>query len=109
MEKYIEGTHYTVYFIGDEICAMEKIPLANEHSEMIKRELSKEIKQIILNWKNKYNILFGHLDIVKEKNTNKHFVVDTGSFPEFTNWKCSGDPVSLIGNLILKEYWNLKN
>ena len=109
MEEFIEGTHYTVYFIGDEICVMEKIPLANEHSEMTKRDLSKEIKQIIMKWKNCYNLLFGHLDIVQEKKTNKHFVVDTGSFPEFTNWKCGGDPVSIIGNLILEEYKKIKN
>jgi len=109
LEKYIEGKHYTVYFIGDKICSMEKIPLTNEHSEMTRRELSKEIKQIIMKWKNQYNLLFGHLDIVVEKKTNKHLVVDTGSFPEFSNWKCGGDPVSLIGNLILKEYKKLKN
>ena len=109
MEKYIEGTHYTVYFISDEICAMEKIPLKNEHSDMIKRELSKEIKGVIQKWIKSYNLLFGHLDIVKEKKTNKLFVVDTGSFPEFSNWKCNGDPVSLIGNLILKEYRKIKN
>jgi len=109
LEKFIEGTHYTVYFIGDEICALEKIPLENEHSEMIKRDLSKEIKQIIVKWKTCHNLLFGHLDIVKENISNKHYIVDTGSFPEFTNWKCGGDPVSLIGNLILEEYKKLKN
>ncbi|TFF97106.1 MAG: ATP-grasp domain-containing protein, partial [Promethearchaeota archaeon] len=108
LEKYIEGTHYTVYFIGDKICAMEKIPLKNEHSEMTRRELSKEIKQIIMKWKNQYNLLFGHLDIVVEKKTHKHLVVDPGSFPEFSNWKCGGDPVSLIGNLILEEYKKLR-
>ena len=109
MEQFIEGTHYTVYFIADRICAMEKIPLKNEHSEMTKRELSKEMKEIVLKWKNKYNLLFGHLDVVKEKNTDRYLVVDVGSFPEFTNWKCEGDPVSLIGNLILEEYQRVKN
>ena len=108
MEKYIEGTHYTVYFIGDKICPMEKIPLKNEHSEMTKRELSKNMEQIILKWRNKYNLLFGHLDVVIEKKTNRHLVVDVGSFPEFTNWKCEGDPVSLIGELILEEYKRVK-
>lgn len=108
-EKFIEGTHYTVYFISDEICVMEKIPLKNEHSDMIKRELSKEIKRVIQKWKKSYNLLFGHLEIVKEKKTNKLFVVDTGTFPQFSNWKCDGDPVSIIGNLILKEYRKIKN
>jgi hypothetical protein len=108
LEKFIEGTHYTVYFIDNEICTLEKLPLKNEHSDMIKRDTPNEILEIILKWKNSYNLLFGHLDIVKEKNTGKLFVVDPGSFPEFTNWKCGGDPVSKIGNLILREVKKLK-
>jgi hypothetical protein len=108
LEKFIEGTHYTVYFIDKEICTLEKLPLTNEHSDMIKRDTPNDILEIILKWKNSYNLLFGHLDIVKEKNTGKLFVVDPGSFPEFTNWKCGGDPVSKIGNLILREVKKLK-
>ncbi|TFG27669.1 MAG: ATP-grasp domain-containing protein [Promethearchaeota archaeon] len=104
LEKLIEGVHYTVYFIGDEVCVMEKLPLKNEHSEMTRRDTTDTLREIIFTWKNKYALLFGHLDIVIENETCKHFVVDPGSFPEFTNWKCGGDPVSLIGNLILMEY-----
>ena len=103
-EKFIEGTHFLVYFIGKEICVLEKLPLKNEHSEMIKRKTTNTLKDIIIRWKNKYTLLFGHLDIVIEDNSNKHYIVDPGSFPEFTNWKCSGDPVSKIGNIILTEF-----
>jgi len=109
LERYIEGIHYLAYFIENEICVLEKPPLSDEHVPMVEISLIDDIRDVILQWKNYYNLLFGHLDIVKEYSTGKLFVVDPGSFPEFTNWKCNGDPVSKIGNLILKEYKKLKN
>ena len=52
--------------------------------------------------------MFGHLDIVREESNNKLYVVDPGSFPEFSNWKCSISPVESICKLILEKYENLK-
>lgn len=106
LEKYINGTHLLVYFITDEICCLEKEPLSHEHTEMKRIPLSNDIVETINKWKNKYNILFGHLDIVREKNTNQLFIVDPGSFPEFSNWKCDLDPILAIGELILKQITN---
>jgi len=108
-ERFLEGTHYTVYFIDEEICVMEKIPLKNEHSEMNRSNTTKEMRKLINKWKSSYKLLFGHLDIVKEKYSEKLYIVDAGSFPVFTNWKCGGDYVSKIGNLILDEYKKLKS
>jgi len=107
-EKFIEGIHYLAYFIENEICVLEKPPLSNEHVPMKKVSLLEDIKQVVFKWKNCYNILFGHLDIIRENETNNLYVVDPGSFPEFSNWKNSGDPVSKIGNLILKEFRKIK-
>ena len=109
LEKFINGTHYIVYFIGNEICTLEKVPLENEHSEMTKIDTSEDIKALIFKWKSKYNLLFGHLDIVKEIYSGKLYIVDSGTFPQFVNWKCEGDPASKIANLILKKYEEFKS
>jgi len=84
LENFIKGTHYLAYF-------------------------DKEIEKYLIKWKEKYNLLFGHLDLVRETNTNKLYVVDAGTFPEFSNWKCDTDPSSKICDLILKQYRALKN
>lgn len=109
LEQFINGTHYLVYFIGNEICTLEKLPLENESSDMIKIETSNDIKKIVMKWKNSYDLLFGHLDIIREKKTNKLYIVDQGSFPTFYNWKCPEEPVIKICDLILKEYNRIKN
>ena len=109
LEKFIEGTHYLVYFIDKEICICEKKPLANEHDKVKVIHSDGEIEEYIRKWKNKYNLLFGHLDLVRDKNTNKLFVVDAGTFPEFSNWKHNTDPVSKVCNLILDRYQQIKN
>ena len=109
LENFIKGTHYLAYFIENEICICKKRPLSNEHQETELIESDKEIERYLIKWKEKYNLLFGHLDLVREDNTNKLFVVDAGTFPEFTNWKHDTDPISKICDLILKEYTVLKN
>ncbi|NVM34643.1 MAG: ATP-grasp domain-containing protein [Candidatus Lokiarchaeota archaeon] len=110
LEKYVNGIHYTVYFIANEICTLIKPPLSNEHVDMEKIETPEDIRNLIQKWRNyfKGDVLFGHLDIVREKSNNKLYVVDPGSFPEFTNWKCRISPVESICNLILEKYTNLK-
>lgn len=109
LEKFIFGTHFLAYFIGDDLCVCEKQPLTNEHAEVNLVKPSDEIEEILIRWKNKYNLLFGHLDIVQEDSTNKLYVVDSGSFPEFSNWKCKGNPVSKICNLIVERFKELMN
>jgi len=108
LENFIKGTHYLAYFIGNEICICEKRPLSNEHqdTELIKSD--KEIEKYLIKWKEKYNLLFGHLDLIRETNTNKLYVVDAGTFPEFSNWKHDTDPTLKVCHLILKEYSVLK-
>ena len=109
LEKFIEGTHYLAYFIGNEICICEKKPLANEHQDTVLIESDIEIEKYLIKWKKKYNLLFGHLDLVRETNSNKLYVVDAGTFPEFSNWKQDTDPISKVCDLILKEYRDFKN
>ncbi|MFX1313421.1 MAG: RimK family alpha-L-glutamate ligase, partial [Promethearchaeota archaeon] len=103
LEHYIEGIHYTVYFIGHEICALIKPPLSHEHVDMDKIDTPKDIKKIIIKWQTYFNgnLLFGHLDMVRDHKTNKLYVIDPGSFPEFTNWKNPSSPVEKICDLIL--------
>ena len=105
LEKYIEGVHYNVYFIDNDICTLIKAPLSNEHADMVKIETPNDIKKLVKKWKNYFNdqALFGHLDIVREHISNKLYVVDPGSFPEFSNWKCRSSPTEKICNLILKQ------
>ena len=108
LEKYIEGIHYLAYFIEDNYYICEKQPLTNEHGEMKLIESDKEIEEYLKKWKQNYNLLFGHLDLVRENNTNKLYVVDAGTFPEFSNWKNEIDPVSSICDLILKKISRIK-
>jgi hypothetical protein len=107
LEKYIIGTHYLVYFIADEIYTLEKPPLLNEHVNMKEALTIDGIREVIIKWKNCYDLLFGHLDIVIENITKKIYIVDPGSFPEFSNWKYNENPVPKICNLILERYKNL--
>ena len=110
LEKYIQGVHYNVYFIGDEICTLIKPPLSHEHVDMKKINTPDDIKNLIELWKDHFKgeLLFGHLDMVREESTNKLYVVDPGSFPEFTNWKCNGVPSEKICNIILERVYELK-
>lgn len=105
LEKYIKGIHYNVYFISDCICTLIKPPLSNEHVDMKKIDTPNDIENLIKKWKSHFNgdVLFGHLDIVREDISRKLYVVDPGSFPEFTNWKCDGSPVDKICNIILDQ------
>ncbi len=112
LEKFIKGEHYNVYFIGNEICTLIKPPLSNEHVDMEKINTPKDIEDIIEKWRNclEGKAQFGHLDIVREIDSNKLYIVDPGSFPEFTNWKCDSPLVPTICNLILEQFrnWNDK-
>ena len=108
LEKYIEGTHYLTYFIEDNFYICEKQPLTNEHGETILIESDREIEEYLRNWKQEYNLLFGHLDLVRENKTNKLYVVDAGTFPEFSNWKHDINPVSRVCDLILKKYQEIR-
>lgn len=108
LEKFIQGIHYLSYFIEDKVCVYEKLPLSNEHSQVKAIEMTQDLIDITLQWKNYYNMLFGHLDIVRDEKTNQLHVVDPGSFPEFSNWDCSVDPVKEVCRLILNEYDKIK-
>ena len=110
LEKYIQGIHYNVYFIDNEICTLIKPPLSHEHVDMKKIKTPDDIREVIRKWKNyfKGDLLFGHLDIVRKESNNKLYVVDPGSFPEFTNWKCKSEPAESICNLILNKFENIQ-
>ncbi len=106
LEKYVEGIHYNVYFIEDQICVLVKPPLSHEHVPMEKVETPNDIKDIIKKWRDNLNenALFGHFDIVRENKSNKLYTVDVGSFPEFSNWKIENiSPVEKICELILQS------
>jgi glutathione synthase/RimK-type ligase-like ATP-grasp enzyme len=111
LENFIKGIHYNVYFIDDRICTLIKPPLSNEHVEMEKINTPKDIEELIKKWRSVIaaSNLFGHLDIVRDETSKDLYVVDPGSFPEFTNWKCSTSPVEKICNLILHQVEKLKN
>ncbi|MFX1243200.1 MAG: RimK family alpha-L-glutamate ligase [Promethearchaeota archaeon] len=111
LERFIKGVHYNVYFIGNEICTLIKPPLSNEHVEMKRVYTPDDIREIIEKWIDyfKGDLLFGHLDIVREDSTNDLYVVDPGSFPEFVHApKCEIEPVESICNLILDNYRKIK-
>jgi len=110
LEKFIKGVHYNVYFINNEICTLNKPPLSHEHVDMKKIETPDDIRDLIKKWRCFFNgeLLFGHLDIVREEPSNKLYVVDPGSFPEFTNWKCKASPVEAICNLIINKFKSIQ-
>jgi hypothetical protein len=105
LEKFIKGTHYNVYFIGESVCTLIKPPLVNEHADMEHIETPADIENVVEIWKRYLTdkLLFGHLDIVREEVSNDLYIVDPGSFPEFSNWKCSIDPVNKISNLLIEQ------
>ena len=112
LEKYIEGIHFNVYFIDDVICTLVKAPLANEHTDMEKIKTPNDIKNLIKRWKSHFNgkVLFGHLDLIREHDSNRLFCVDVGSFPEFSQWQIDDiPPVKTICDLILKQVKNDHN
>ncbi len=104
IEKFIIGIHYLAYFINDEILVYEKEPLSNEHAHVKKTDLTEDLESIVLKWKNENGLFFGHLDLVKEENTNKFYIVDTGCFPEFSHWKNRIEAVKSIWDIILTLY-----
>ncbi len=111
LEDFIKGLHYNVYFIGNRVCTLIKPPLSNEHVDMEKVKTPNDIEDLIKKWRLflAENNLFGHLDIVREESSKDLYIVDPGSFPEFTNWMCSSSPVEEICNLILHRVKKLKN
>ncbi len=111
LENFIKGLHYNVYFIDNRICTLIKPPLSNEHADMKKVNTPKDIEDLIKKWRLflAESNLFGHLDIVREESSKDLYVVDPGSFPEFTNWNCSSSPVKEICNLILNQVEEMKN
>lgn len=111
LENFIEGIHYNVYFIDNHICTVIKPPLANEHVEMKKITTPNDVEHYIEKWKRYLgdNALFGHLDIVRNNETNQLYVVDVGSFPEFAQWQINEiSPVETICSLILNKATNSK-
>ncbi|MFX0002158.1 MAG: RimK family alpha-L-glutamate ligase [Promethearchaeota archaeon] len=112
LENFIAGTHYNVYFIENNICVLIKPPLSHEHVPMEKIDTPNDIKAVIIRWREYFNqnVLFGHFDIVREKKSGKLYVVDVGSFPEFTNWKIDDiSPVVSISRLILQKVTEYQN
>ncbi|MFX0012191.1 MAG: ATP-grasp domain-containing protein [Candidatus Hermodarchaeota archaeon] len=107
LEEYIDGTHYLVYFIEDKLCICEKKPLVNEHEKVKIISNDGEIKNLVFKWKNSSHVMFGHVDMVRESSTNNLYIVDVGTFPEFSNWKGEINPVEKISELILSKYTEL--
>ena len=105
LESFISGIHYLAYFINEDVLVYEKEPLADEHSPVKEIEVTDDLKTLIIKWKNEHGLLFGHLDLVKERNTEKIYIVDIGCFPEFSHWKNNIDAVNSVGNLILNLYY----
>lgn len=108
IEKFIKGTHYLAYIIDDQICVGEKQPFSDEHTKIKPINLENDIKNALMIWKKQYNLLFGHLDFIREDKTSKLIIVDPGTFPEFSNWKSGNNYVAKICNLILKRYEEIK-
>lgn len=104
LQEFLEGIHYNVYFIGKSICTLIKKPLLNEHSKMDLVDTPDDVREVINKWRTTHDLLFGHLDIIREKETEKLYVVDPGSFPEFSNWQCKKDPLPMVCELILERY-----
>lgn len=104
LERFIYGIHYLVYFINSEICVCKKEPLENEHAPIEIIETPLDIKEIVWKWKEKTGLLFGHLDMVREMSSNKLYIVDPGTFPEFSNWEGNHNPVSKICDMIIEKY-----
>jgi len=108
-EQFIEGTHYNVTFIGDEVCTCVKPPLCPNNKEMDMISTPKDIEETVLKWKRAHDILFGHLDIVREQETDKLYIVDPGAFPQFSSWKYDKNPAPKICALILKRLKQIKS
>lgn len=100
-QEYISGIHYLVYFIRNETCILKKPPFSNEHVPMELISPQKDILEIVKKWRNACDHPFGHLDMVRDENTNELYIVDVGCFPEFSNWKGKNHAIELVGEIIL--------
>jgi len=103
LEEYIEGTHFNVHFIEDEIEVFLKKPF---DPEIVKRtELTEDIEDLIRRWKSNHEtkLRFGHLDIIREKDSNELYIVDVGTFPQFSHWEPSKKPLKKLVAIILNE------
>ncbi len=105
LEKYIEGNHYNACFMGDNICVLEKPPIVKDYEKTKEIGLTEEFIDIVNKWKKIFNgkLLFGHIDLVRERDTNQFYIVDVGTFPEFKIWNCSIDPLSDLCELIFSQ------
>ena len=103
LEKIIEGKHYSIHFIEDDIMLFEKTPF----SQGIKKSIppTEDFIELISNWRKffKEGLFFGHLDVVRENNTDELYVVDIGTFPQFKNWENGIDPAARIANIIIEQ------
>ncbi len=78
---------------------------------MKKIDTPNDIENLIKKWKAHFNgdVLFGHLDIVREDFSDRLYVVDPGSFPEFvhyTSTEGNANAVEAVCNLILEQFKN---
>ncbi len=108
-QEYISGSHYLVYFIEDELSVLNKPPFSNEHVSMEAVSLEKDVIDVVNKWKREYELPYGHLDMVREENSENLYIVDVGCFPDFTNWKGKGNAVDMISAIISEKIEKAKS
>jgi len=103
LEQYIEGKHYNVHFIENDIEMFQKKKLA--HGIIKRINLKDDVTDVVNRWRSFFNnqLIFGHLDLVRETQTNKLYIVDVGTFPQFSHWNTEDKPFEKLSEIIIKQ------
>ncbi|MCX5814500.1 MAG: ATP-grasp domain-containing protein [Proteobacteria bacterium] len=82
IQQFINGRHYRVDFIGDDIFCFEKDPNVGDDVNMRPASVWEELVQVVGAFKKATGIEWGDLDLVVDKH-GQIFSVDPGCFPSF--------------------------
>ena len=95
LQKMVDGDHYEVDFIEEDIYIMEKEPMVHETLGIHNGPVPGDIVRSVRRYRKASGLLFGDLDVVIGDET---WIVDPGTFPPFNHVKDAG---AKIGGLLL--------
>ncbi|MHA1731976.1 MAG: ATP-grasp domain-containing protein [Promethearchaeota archaeon] len=98
LQEFIEGEHYLVDFIEDDVRTFRKKYSPNKISVEGEVETPEVVRETVRSWRAVTEMPVGDLDLVKDDN-GVYWVVDPGSFPSYEGWP---DAVPKLVDLFLR-------
>lgn len=105
LQQLILGTHFVVYFIGEDIYAFQKTAhVGTDTGDVAPVPVWDDLRHVVNSFKKATGLKWGDLDVVVSDNTRDTYSVDPGSFPSFKLIPKSPNDIALqIVSLIEKE------